>query len=468
MSISSDEINLLVQHYLQELGYSHAAFAFGCESKIPLNKISKRHVQPGALVYLIQKGIMFAQMEAAAEKALEEPNSLFAHQLNVLRINLRQSNDLVNELCSATRKMKVFPTQDDTQINTIYLDQQSALMLVAHQSPVLACAWHPSSEFMATASAKGNIVIWRYEICSNSTCIVHHLVNILCTKEEANQGEQDITSLDWHSTEPILAAGNFSGVVKLYNEGKEILSIQCFHSPVVSAKFSPDGSSLVAASSKGTVVIIKNNEITAKYTLKSEISDVTWIDDNSLLVAAGNTLNRIVLNAEDDKKEPENVLTAQDSIVQIAADSKLSQFAIIDAVGFLTVIDNQGNIVFTSQIHRGCICCATWGSPVVPFTVITGGCDASVKMTNIKEQRPVSFDGHISPVYSVACDSNGKYIASAAKNRINIWTMEGNRLIISYEAIHNVVSLNWSPSGRFLAICLFSGEVAVIDFDQLC
>ena len=106
-SISSDEINLLIQYYLQELGYNHAAFAFGCESQIP-EKISKRKVLPGSLVYLIQKGIMFTNMEAAAEKALDDPVIQFAHQLNLLRDDLNQNMELVDELCASTRLMKTF------------------------------------------------------------------------------------------------------------------------------------------------------------------------------------------------------------------------------------------------------------------------------------------------------------------------------------------------------------------------
>ena len=48
MSISSDEVNYLVYRYLQESGFTHAAYTFGYESFIAKTSIAQGTVSPAA------------------------------------------------------------------------------------------------------------------------------------------------------------------------------------------------------------------------------------------------------------------------------------------------------------------------------------------------------------------------------------------------------------------------------------
>ena len=54
MSISSDEVNYLVYRYLQESGFTHAAYTFGYESYIQKTSIAGTDLPPGALISFIQ------------------------------------------------------------------------------------------------------------------------------------------------------------------------------------------------------------------------------------------------------------------------------------------------------------------------------------------------------------------------------------------------------------------------------
>jgi uncharacterized protein with WD repeat len=72
-------------------------------------------------------------------------------------------------------------------------------------------------------------------------------------------------------------------------------------------------------------------------------------------------------------------------------------------------------------------------------------------------------------VYGVAFDPVGRYIASADVETVNIWKIPENKLAISYRLVQcPVVVIKWSPSGRFLTVALQSGQVALIDFEQIC
>ena len=71
MSISSDEVNYLVYRYLQESGFTHAAYTFGYESYIQKTSIAGTDLPPGALISFIQKGLQYLELEANLTEAVK-------------------------------------------------------------------------------------------------------------------------------------------------------------------------------------------------------------------------------------------------------------------------------------------------------------------------------------------------------------------------------------------------------------
>ncbi|XP_030383579.1 F-box-like/WD repeat-containing protein ebi [Scaptodrosophila lebanonensis] len=63
MSFSSDEVNYLVFRYLQESGFLHSAYVFGIESHISQSNINGALVPPAALLTIIQKGLLYTEVE---------------------------------------------------------------------------------------------------------------------------------------------------------------------------------------------------------------------------------------------------------------------------------------------------------------------------------------------------------------------------------------------------------------------
>jgi transducin (beta)-like 1 len=61
-SITSDEVNYLILRYLQESGFQHSSFVFGMETAIHHVEIKER-VMPGMLISLLQKGLLYSQVE---------------------------------------------------------------------------------------------------------------------------------------------------------------------------------------------------------------------------------------------------------------------------------------------------------------------------------------------------------------------------------------------------------------------
>lgn len=74
---TSAEVNLLVYHYLKESGFHHASFSLRHESRLDDEPLSKQAiVEPGQLVRFLQKGLIYASVEAhIQEDGTEKPCS---------------------------------------------------------------------------------------------------------------------------------------------------------------------------------------------------------------------------------------------------------------------------------------------------------------------------------------------------------------------------------------------------------
>lgn len=73
MSLTSDEVNLLVFRYLIEsgilhnntliIGFNHSAFIFSNESLLSKSAVVNQEIAPGALISFLQKGLQYVEIE---------------------------------------------------------------------------------------------------------------------------------------------------------------------------------------------------------------------------------------------------------------------------------------------------------------------------------------------------------------------------------------------------------------------
>ncbi|KAI3647184.1 hypothetical protein MP228_007405 [Amoeboaphelidium protococcarum] len=86
MSITSDQVNLLIYRYLLESGFNHSAYTFSNESLIQKSEMKNVKVDTGALLLLLQKGLLFSEAEAhlnedGSERQCDRPFTLLqAHE----------------------------------------------------------------------------------------------------------------------------------------------------------------------------------------------------------------------------------------------------------------------------------------------------------------------------------------------------------------------------------------------------
>ncbi|KAI3415717.1 hypothetical protein GPALN_005306 [Globodera pallida] len=129
MAFNSDEVNLLVYRYLEESGFRHSAFTFGYECNVLNAGIDGTAVPRGALLSLLQKGVLFSEAEAFALLNDGEFEARFEKAIGSLNI-------LECTLCDAT-KMKALQRRVQ-QKSGAGEEQQQQSIRVPSRAPMLS------------------------------------------------------------------------------------------------------------------------------------------------------------------------------------------------------------------------------------------------------------------------------------------------------------------------------------------
>ncbi|KAM0937803.1 putative transcription factor WD40-like family [Dioscorea sansibarensis] len=98
-SITSQELNFLVFRYLQESGFTHAAFTLGYEAGINRSNIDGNLIPPGALVTFLQKGLQYIELEANLESndAAVDSDFSFLQPLDLITKDVPELQQIIKE-----------------------------------------------------------------------------------------------------------------------------------------------------------------------------------------------------------------------------------------------------------------------------------------------------------------------------------------------------------------------------------
>ena len=475
MSLSSDEINLLIQHYLQEFGYDHAAFAFGVESKIPLKpKIASRYVPPGSLVYLIQKGILLSQIEKHADESVSSPACNVNSEIAAIRQSMHQSSEMNRETMTATRVLRLKQNLEQGETAPFYnLTTHCALFLEGHNKPVVFAKWSDRSEFLATASADGMVIVWRFDTV-NSYVFDNPVVL------RPGGTPPDITTLDWSLPDKngdyMLAVGTFVGDVVVYKDKTEVFRLKEHRSPIIAVKFARvlDGEdnvvSLASVSTDGLVVFSENGMVKNKWNVDPQVSDLCWYNEKSFYVSS----NKSVFSITCDSNNTDSIYEMPGEIVQITLSQSNKYLAIGDDKGDFVIVGPNKKVVSQHNHLHDLSICSISASSTIPEndslydSFVIGGCDGFIKIMTVGQEDPINFDGHARAAYLVSYDPQNRYIASVGADKtISVWSIASNSILFKFLTNIPVDYLVWSTNGNYLVVCLHSGQVSLIDFASL-
>src|SRR5258707_1268312 len=91
--------------------------------------------------------------------------------------------------------------------------------------------------------------------------------------------------------------------------------------------------------------------------------------------------------------------------------------------------------------------------------------DKLIKIWEVSTGRTIhTLAGHSYFVLSVAFSPDGKYIASCSKDKtLKVWEAKSGKLLHTLEHADELSSVTYLPNGKYLAACSYDGSIIIIE-----
>lgn len=280
--------------------------------------------------------------------------------------------------------------------------------LTGHKDGVLALAFSPCGKFLATAGEDNTIRLW-------STPDGIEIQTL-----EAHEG--DIRALAFDQDGDVFASGSWDKSVKIWRTADcSTLATTAPHGAAVNClAFAPDGKLLYSGSDDGTVKVFSSPKGALENTFTLKIGDIKAlaVSPSGMLAVGGVELQFLDPSGKLLKDNDSYVYGIK--AAAFSPDGKLLAAA--------TGMEKRMEIWNAEKLEEaGSVKDSDWLN-CLAFTpdgkqLVTGG-------TAVKVWDPVSgtclktFEGHTDEIYSVDVSPDGKYIASASKDKtIKLWAL---------------------------------------------
>lgn len=472
--ISSEEINFLVGRYFQECGFDHSYYSFNAESSIDTSNINGAQIPPGALITLLQKGLLYIQLEKEINSSHKNGQS-FKSQLTLFDAALLQGSSFPQKSDKAPESTNDSPS--------VQLDPSNSVLLAEHSKDVLCCAWTPDGRFLATGSSDNTAIIWDM---SNPASITHAIMNHSKPEQGAGQPlvQHRVSSLEWSTDSSFLATGCSDGAVRVWDvKGTLIHEISCGQGALHVVHYDPTGKKIVCCTQDSNVVIIDTNsgEILKNVNVKhGAILDATWRNEHCFAVGCDDGLILIFdSSANDGEPQP---LTGHSETVNGLVWNKSGEFlASCSDDKTVRIWHNRSaedeedtrDEPLTSTLIEDIILNGH-GSPVYAVRwsehdiLASASFDKTIRLWDVSGQCLHVLASHTMPIYSLCFTPDGGFLASGSDDQsIKFWKVDNGQLICNCIGSQSVLDLQCDKEGQYIAACFVQGNVLVIPLSNL-
>jgi len=476
MSITSDELNFLIYRYLHESGFRHSAFTFGNESLVTKSNINGSKIPPGELINLVQKGIMYTELERSvaddgSDVPAPEPFSL-----------LRTGSEKQTKASVKQEAASSEPTMMDTDSATEAAAQDETpedqvTTLEGHTSEVFICAWSPTSLQLASGSGDSTARIWQVPDgpCGKSQCSQLPAPIVLPHWSNDKEKSKDVTTLDWNCDGSALATGSYDGQARIWSpDGKLVSTLVKHKGPIFSLKWNRSGKYLLSGSVDKTAIIWETATGAVKQQFafhKDPTLDVDWRDEDSFASCSTDKMIYVCklgqsnyLRCFEGHRDEVNAIKWDPSGQLLASCSD-------DYTAKVWSMNHDGCVQDLRE-HTKEIYTIKWSptgpgsnNPAANLVLASASFDSTIRVWDPETGKCCHvLDKHSDPVYSVAFSPNGQYLASGSFDRcLHIWSVKDGSLIKTYRGHGGIFEVCWNAEGTKVAACFSNNIVSVID-----
>ncbi|KAG9128157.1 hypothetical protein FRC07_004269 [Ceratobasidium sp. 392] len=310
LNISSDEVNCLINSYLNDSGFQHTAFCLRHEARLDASPNANVYIPRGSLVSLLQKALLYIEVETHWRRdpkasACSTPFSLLSSHIcsassttpaslggtsrgektggkaadkrrasskstNRQKRTRIESTDAAEKESTPGPSSRGAPASTDkskkpapTTAKTVPRKEPEPepapvpapapiILLKGHTAEVFVVAWNPDKpNLLATGGKDASVRIWN--IPDNPTeaprfpsFILMHLPAL---------PNCDITTIAWNNDGSLLATGGYDGIIRIWTHQGEFFAVLTQHQgPIFSVKWSKDGF-LLTGSLDGSAIV---------------------------------------------------------------------------------------------------------------------------------------------------------------------------------------------------------------------
>lgn len=475
MTLTSDQVNIIVYRYLQESGFRHTSFAFQHESQVQNSAYRDTEIQAGALINIIHKGLQFMDIEAHMNEdgELMECNIPFSllepHHCDLTGKTLSDSHTSTSPTPGAKRQRKEKSQKEkekrvrrDTSNDEITSAVAATTTTTSPAVPSSSSSSAPTNNTDATAPVNGYTIKEETETTDVEMQDVQPATTTTTTttSEQAAAKPQtmvdskdvhvltghqsEVFSCSWNPVEPLLlASGSGDATARLWRipeDGSKTAEppIVLSHLPnlnenkdVTTLDWNPSGTLLATGSYDGQARI---------WTLKGELRFLMAQHRGPIFSLKWNGKGDLILSGSADN----TTVVWDPETGEMKQQYELHSLAILD-------VDWMDNTTFAS--------CSS---------------DKTIFVCRVGETEPLKkWTGHEDEVNAVRWDPTGQYLASCSDDMTTkIWSLSSDQPVQEIRG-HSlqIYTLQWAPysrtstesSPRILATASFDATVRLWD-----
>lgn len=352
------------------------------------------------------------------------------------------------------------------------LDGKRIHLVTAHNDYIRSVAWSPDGKLLATASTDRTVKVW-----STSTLEVVH--------EGTAPGA--LLAVAWSPNRPILATGCVDRTIRIVEvaNGITLAELRAHNDSVLSLSWSPDGNLIASGSADRTVRIWDCQSWRSVATLeghRGSVRSVAWSPSGKSL-ATGSTdrtvrkwkANNYILSHElVSRPEWTSSVSWSPDGRYLAAGSKNRTVSLWDAQSHKQLWEKEGTSEVGSQalgkdgrlIEKKRERMEEWIRAVAwspdGQRIVAGADDAVLRVMEPAEGKLLRvLSGLPDPVFCVAWSPDGRVVAAGAGNKVIIWDVDETRPIAQLGDGGQVISLTWSPNGKYVVVSLVDKTIHV-------